>query len=72
MQIYSILIFGLAGLFLATFIVSFQQVGATGCPTAFVGEHIKNAKTALQNGNTEEVLNQLQLAEDAMKVVPAE
>ena len=72
MQIYNILIFGVLGLFLATSIVAFQHVYATGCPTAFVGEHIKNAKTALQNGNTEEVLNQLQLAEDAMKVVPAE
>lgn len=52
--------------------ITIQQVYATGCPTNFVSEHIKNAKTALQNGNTEEVSNQLQLAEEAIGMVSAE
>ena len=58
--------FGLLGLFLALSIVSVQQIYATGCPITFVSEHITNAKTALESGNTEEVLNQLQLAEEAI------
>ena len=45
---------------------------ATGCPTEFVAEHIQNAKKALESGNTEEVLNQLELAEEAINAAAAE
>ena len=41
-------------------------------PTNFVSEHIKNAKTALESGNTEEVKNQLQLAEEAIGMASQE
>ena len=64
--------FGLLGLFLAISIVSVQQIYATGCPITFVSEHITNAKTALESGNTEEVLNQLQLAEEAIGMAAQE
>jgi hypothetical protein len=37
-----------------------------------VSEHIKNAKTALEKGDTEEVLNQLQLAEEAIGMAAEE
>lgn len=53
-------------------IVSIQQSYATGCPTEFVAEHIQNAKTALESGNTEEVLNQLNLAEEAINAAAQE
>jgi hypothetical protein len=66
------LIFSTIAIFLAISIIAVQQAYATGCPTQFVSEHIKNAKAALQNGNNEEVLNQLQLAEEAIGMVPAE
>ena len=59
-------------LILAISIVSIQQIYATGCPTNFVSEHIKNAKAALQNGTTEEALNQLELAEEALGVAAQE
>ena len=38
----------------------------------FVSEHIKNAKTALEKGNTEEVMNQLDLAQEAIGMAAAE
>ncbi|MFB5600218.1 MAG: hypothetical protein ACE5SW_08340 [Nitrososphaeraceae archaeon] len=60
------------GIFLAMSIVSLQQVSATGCPTNFVEEHIQNAKMALEEGNTEEVKNQLELAEQAISMAQAE
>ncbi len=66
------LIFSTIAIFFAISIITVQQVYATGCPTNFVSEHIKNAKAALQNGNTEEVMNQLQLAEEAIGMIPAE
>jgi len=65
-KIKNIINFGILAIFLAVTIVSVQQIHATGCPTDFVSEHIKNAKAALQNGTTEEVLNQLELAEEAI------
>ena len=37
-----------------------------------MSEHIKNAKAALENGTTEEVLNQLELAEEAIGVAAEE
>lgn len=64
--------YSLLGVFLAIAIVSVQQIYATGCPTNFVSEHIKNAKTALESGNTEEVMNQLQLAEEAIGMAAQE
>lgn len=63
--------YSLLGVFLAIAIVSVQQIYATGCPTNFVSEHIKNAKTALESGNTE-VMNQLQLAEEAIGMAAQE
>jgi hypothetical protein len=70
----NIINFGLLGMILALspVVVSVQQIFATGCPTTFVSEHIKNAKTALEKGETEEVLNQLQLAEEAIGMAAAE
>jgi hypothetical protein len=68
----NLIAFGLLGVVLAMSIVSIQQSYATGCPTQFVGEHIQNAKQALESGNTEEVLNQLQLAEEAINAAAAE
>lgn len=68
----NIAIFSLLGIFLTIAIVSVQQVYATGCPTNFVSEHIQNAKTALESGNTEEVMNQLQLAEEAIGMAAEE
>lgn len=59
-------------LFLAISIVSIQQAFATGCPTNFVSEHIQNTKTALESVNTEEVMNQLELAEEAIGVASEE
>ena len=61
----NVLTFGIIAISLAVSIVSVQQIYATGCPTNFVSEHIKNAKAALQSGTTEEALNQLELAEEA-------
>jgi hypothetical protein len=63
---------GILGIFIAISIVAVQQVYATGCPTNFVSEHIKNAKTALESGNTEEVMNQLDLAQEAIGMAAAE
>ena len=54
---------------LAVSVLSASQAYATGCPTEFVEEHIQNAKLALEEGNTEEVLNQLKLAEEAIGIV---
>lgn len=71
----NIINFGLLGMILALstiVVVSVQQIYATGCPTTFVSEHIKNAKTALEKGDTEEVLNQLQLAEEAIGMAAQE
>jgi hypothetical protein len=68
----NIITFGLLGVVLAISIMSVQQSYATGCPTQFVAEHIQNAKKALENGNTEEVQNQLQLAEEAINAATAE
>ncbi len=68
----NIIPFGLLGIILVISIVSIQQIYATGCPTQFVAEHIQNAKKALENGNTEEVQNQLQLAEEAINAATAE
>ena len=68
----NIINFSILAIFLALSIVSVQQIYATGCPTNFVSEHIKNAKTALESGNTEEVLNQLQLAEEAIGMAAQE
>jgi hypothetical protein len=68
----NIITFGLLGVVLAMSIVSVQQIYATGCPTQFVAEHIQNAKKALESGNTEEVQNQLQLAEEAINAAAAE
>jgi hypothetical protein len=59
-------------IFLVVSILSVQQIHATGCPTNFVSEHIKNAKTALESGNTEEVQNQLELAEEALGMAAQE
>jgi hypothetical protein len=47
-------------------IMSSQNVFSTGCPTDFVGEHLKDAKTALESGNTEEAMSQIQQAEEAI------
>jgi hypothetical protein len=71
-KIKSTLNIGILAIFLAVTIVSVQQIHATGCPTDFVSEHIKNAKAALQNGTTEEVLNELQLAEEAIGIASEE
>lgn len=71
-KIRNILTFSVIAIFLAVSIVSVQQIHATGCPTNFVSEHIKNAKAALQNGTTEEALNQLELAEEAIGVAAQE
>jgi len=60
------------GTFLAVSIVSVQQIYATGCPTQFVADHIQNAKNAIESGNTEEVQNQLELAEEAINAAAAE
>ncbi|MGE5684359.1 MAG: hypothetical protein ACM3ZS_04355 [Nitrososphaerota archaeon] len=68
----NILTFGIIAVFLGVTIVAVQQINATGCPTNFVSEHIKNAKAALQNGTTEEALNQLELAEEAIGVASEE
>ncbi len=68
----NIITFGILGVVLAMSIVSIQQSYATGCPTEFVAEHIQNAKTALESGNTEEVLNQLNLAEEAINAAAEE
>ncbi len=71
----NIINFGLLGMILALstiVVISVQQIYATGCPTTFVSEHIKNAKTALEKGDTEEVLNQLQLAEEAIGMAAQE
>jgi hypothetical protein len=70
----NIINFGLLGIILAlsTIVVSVQQSFATGCPTTFVLEHIKNAKAALEKGDTEEVQNQLQLAEEAIGMAAQE
>jgi hypothetical protein len=68
----NIITFGILGVVLAMSIVSIQQSYATGCPTEFVAEHIQNAKTALESGNTEEVLNQLNLAEEAINAAAQE
>jgi hypothetical protein len=68
----NILTFGIIAIFLAVSIVSVQQIYARGCPINFVSEHIKNAKAALQNGTTEEALNQLELAEEAIGVAAEE
>lgn len=68
----NIITFGILGVVLAMSIVSIQQSYATGCPTEFVAEHIQNAKKALESGNTEEVLNQLELAEEAINAAAAE
>ena len=62
----------LIGAILAVSIVSIQHSYSTGCPTSFVSEHLKNAKVALESGNTEEVLNQLELAEQAIATASAE
>ena len=59
-------------IFLVVSLLSVQQIYATGCPTNFVSEHIKNAKTALESGNTEEVQNQLELAEQALGMAAQE
>jgi hypothetical protein len=64
--------FSIVGIFLAVSIVLVQQVYATGCPTNFVSEHIQNAKTALESGNTEEVMNQLELAQEAIGMADEE
>jgi hypothetical protein len=37
-----------------------------------LSKHIKNAKAALQNGTTEEDLNQFELAEEAISVAAEE
>jgi hypothetical protein len=71
-KIKNVLTFGVIAIFLTVSIVSVQQIYATGCPTNFVSEHIKNAKAALQNGTTEEALNQLELAEEAIGVAAEE
>ena len=71
-KIRNILTFSIIAIFLAVSIVSVQQIHGTGCPTNFVSEHIKNAKAALQNGTTEEALNQLELAEEAIGVASEE
>lgn len=71
-KIRNIITFSVIAIFLALSIVSVQQNHATGCPTNFVSEHIKNAKAALQNGTTEEALNQLELAEEAIGVAAQE
>ncbi len=68
----NMLIFSTFAIFFAISIITVQQVYATGCPTQFVSEHIKNAKAAFESGNNEEVLNQLQLAEEAIGMIPAE
>jgi hypothetical protein len=52
-------------------VVSSQNVFATGCPINFV-EHIQNAKAALQNGDTQEAMNQLDQAEQAIAMVSSE
>jgi hypothetical protein len=66
------IIFSLLGIYLEIAILTTQQVHATGCPTNFVSEHIKNAKTALEGGNIEEVMNQLELAEEAIGMAAEE
>ncbi len=68
----NIINFSILAIFLVVSILSVQQIYATGCPTNFVSEHIKNAKTALESGNTEEVMNQLELAEEALGMAAQE
>jgi hypothetical protein len=68
----NIITFGILGVVLAISLIAVQQIYATGCPTQFVAEHIQNAKKALESGNTEEVQNQLQLAEEAINAAAAE
>ncbi|MGE3859720.1 MAG: hypothetical protein AB7F53_06995 [Nitrososphaeraceae archaeon] len=68
----NIINFSILAIFLVVSILSVQQIYATGCPTNFVSEHIKNAKTALESGNTEEVMNQLELAEEAIGMAAQE
>jgi len=68
----NIINFSILAIFLVVSILSVQQIYATGCPTTFVSEHIKNAKTALESGNTEEVMNQLELAEEAIGMAEQE
>ena len=62
----------MVGIFLAISAISFQQAYSTGLPTEFIREHIENARNAIMQNNTEVALEELQLAEDAMGVVPAE
>ena len=71
-NIKNIITVGLLGIFLAISISLVQQIYATGCPTNFVSEHITNAKAALESGNTEEVMNQLMLAEEAIGMASEE
>ena len=68
----NIINFSILAIFLVVSILSVQQIYATGCPTTFVSEHIKNAKTALESGNTEEVMNQLELAQEAIGMASEE
>ena len=68
----NIINFSILAIFLVVSLLSVQQIYATGCPTNFVSEHIKNAKTALESGNTEEVMNQLELAEEAIGMAAQE
>lgn len=70
----NIINFSILGIVLAVsiFMVSVQQIYATGCPTNFVSEHITNAKAALESGNIEEAMNQLDLAEEAIGMASEE
>lgn len=70
-NIKNVLTFGVIAVFLGVTIVAVQQINDTGCPTNFIRTH-KNAKAALQNGTTEEALNQFELAEEAIGVASEE
>ena len=65
-------ILGLSLIAAAILVVSSQNVFVTGCPTQFIGEHVQNAKLALQNGDTQEAMNQLDQAEQAIAMISSE
>lgn len=68
----NIITLGLLGAVLAMSMISIQQSYSTGCPVQFVEEHIQSAKAALESGDTEEVLNQLNLAQEAINAAAQE
>lgn len=69
------IVFGVLGITLITaalLVYSPQTAVSTGCPTNFVGEYIQSAKLVLENGDKEEVMSQLQQAEEAIGMISEE